>query len=74
VHADVGPGLPRGAARRGAAALARGGLVVVVAPVLDGDDARAVVDAEDRRGGVLGGVEDLADEGELLLLSLLWWR
>ena len=40
-------------------------LVVVVPPVLDGDDSRAVVDAEDGGGGVLGGVEDLADEGQL---------
>ena len=63
VDADVGARLPRGAARGGAVSFA--GLVVVVAPVLDGDDSGAVVDAEDGGGGVLGGVEDLADEGQL---------
>jgi len=65
VDADVGSGLPGGTARGGAVVAGRAALVVVVAPVLDRDDAGAVVDAKDGGGRVLGGVEDLADEGQL---------
>jgi hypothetical protein len=68
VDADVCARLPCGAADSGSAVSAGsvgGALIVGVTPVLDGDDARAVVDAEDGGGGVLGGVEDLADEGQL---------
>jgi len=75
VDADVVARLPACAARGGAATLSASLLVVGVAPVLDRDDTRAVVDAEDGRGGVLGGVEDLADDGELseCWLRWRWW-